>query len=767
MDSAFERLGHQMVRFRWLVLALWLGLLVVGALGARGLPDVLTGGGFDAPNSESAQAAQLLRTEFPGEGAHTALLVFRADGQTADRPEYRAAVERIAGDVATLPGVSGVLTAYSTNNSRFMGRDDHISFAIVTLAPTDPFEASKVVPEVRAAVAGADLPDWLTTQVTGAPAVEHDVTEASAADLVEAERIGLPITLLLLILAFGALAAAGLPILVGIGAIVVTMGIAYLLGQVTDLSSSIMNAVPMLGLGVGIDYCLFIVSRYREELAAGRNSHDAVVRTVATAGKAVAFSGLTVAIGLSALLVPNLMMLRSVGLGGIVVVAVAVAAALTLLPALLAVLGHRVNALRLPTWPVRRLGPAPEGLWHRWAFAVMRRPVLSVVGALLVLGALATPALRMQTLAPGATLLPEGAESRQAFVTLAEGFGPGEMGPIEVVVDTGRNAGLWTDESIAALYTFSKRIEADSRVARVDGIVSIDPSTTLPDYRRLYVGGLDPSRDPRLAAAVPMVSAGGGATVLRVVPAVDPDSLAGRAVVEKIRTDVVTGVDWPSGTRVLVGGSTASSLDMERELYGSFPLVLALVLGMSFVVLAILLRSIVLPLKAIAMNALSVLASYGLLVLIFQDGFGTDLMGFAPPGAITSLIPVFLFCILFGLSMDYEIFILSRMREAYEETGSNEQGVALGLERTGRIVTSAALIMVSVFGAFALSRFVLLKEMGIGMSAAVLLDATLIRVLLVPATMRLLGRWNWWAPRFLRSLPSRGRDAASVPGQAD
>ncbi len=758
MDSAFGRLGRGVVRFRWLILAAWLVLLVVGGLGARALPGVLSGGGFDAPSSESAEAAQLLGREFLGQAAHTVLLVFEARDRGADDPDYRQAVERIAADVAEVPGVQAVNLADGLQRNRPASTDSRVSFTSVTLSAADRFEASQIVPHIRDAIAASAQPAWLSVDVTGAPAVEYDVTQASAADLVEAERIGLPITLVLLVVAFGALVAAGLPVLVGLGSIVVTMGLAYLIAQATDLSSAIMNAVPMLGLGVGIDYCLFIVSRFREELARTQRVEDAVVGSVATAGRAVAFSGLTVAIGLSALLVPDLMMLRSVGLGGIVVVAVAVLAALTLLPALLVVVGRRVDWPRVSLPRAVRDGE-PVAVWHRWALAVMRRPVLAATAAVLALGLLAAPALRLQTIAPGATLLPAGSGARDGFETLARGFGPGEMAPLQLIVDTGRADGLWAGESIAGLRALADRLASAPGVARVDSIVGLGAELTPVHLRALLGQAGDAPADPRLTALAAMVARDGSATLLRVVPAVDPNSVEGRDLVERIRGEGLTDLAWPAGTRLLVGGSTASSLDMERELYGSFPLVVGLVLALSFVVLAVLLRSVVLPLKAIAMNALSVLASYGLLVLIFQDGYGAEVLGFAPPGAISSLIPVFLFCILFGLSMDYEIFILSRMREAYRETGSNELGVALGLERTGRIVTSAALIMVSVFGAFALSRFTLMKELGIGLSAAVLLDATLIRVVLVPATMRLLGRWNWWTPQL-----RRGASAEAVTG---
>lgn len=541
----FGWLARWIVRHPKSVLSLWLVVLILASIAATGLPAVLKSGGFEVPDSESARAAESIRNEFTGQPAHTILLVFKSADLTVDQPEYRTAVEVLARELIIQSDItSRVLTAYNTGNPLFTSRDKHTSFAVVPLATSDADKARDLVPKVREIGRRAELSSQLTIQVTGGPAVAYDLARVAAEDLPKAEQIGLPITLLTLIFVFGALVAAGLPLLVGVSSIVVVMGIAFILGQNMELSSFIQNIVPMLGLGVGIDYCLFMVSRFREELASGRSKEEAVVRTVARAGRAIAFSGGTVAIGLSALLVPNLMILRSVGLGGILVVTVSVVSALTLLPALLVLLGERVNAPRFLSLRMNRKRARTTGFWQRWAENVMRHPVTFLVAVVVILGLLATPSLRMNTLAPGATLLPSEAESREAFEALTQSFSPGEMSPINVIVDTGRTSGLWNDKIIADLYTLTQTLQRDSRVARVESLVSFDPRANLENYQSLYRGGFDPSRAPQVAPAVlPLIAKAGKTTLLQVVPSVDPDSLEARELVETIRKEIITTIN--------------------------------------------------------------------------------------------------------------------------------------------------------------------------------------------------------------------------------
>lgn len=743
MGSILTWLGHAVVRHRWPVVLFWFVLVVAGATAARDLPSRLQGGGFEVPGSESARAAELIRREFPGESAHTLLVVMASPDVAVGRPEHRTAVEGLAGALAADPAVERVLTTYSTGDHRFVSMDRAVTYAVLQLRAADADAARDAVPAIRDRIAAAAPPDWLTVRVTGSPAVAYDMTRAAAEDLPQAERIGLPIALITLVVAFGALVAAGLPLVVGLIAITVTMGAAALIGERMELSSFVQNIVPMLGLGVGIDYCLLMVSRFREELARGLPPGEAAVRTVATAGQAVAFSGGTVAIGLSALFVPDLLILRSVAIGGVLVTVVAVAAALTLLPAVLALLGGRIDAPRSLTRLIRP--DRGTSVWRSWATMVMRHPAVFTLAALIGLGLLAVPALRLTTLAPGATLLPEGTGSRDGLETLAAGFGAGEMSPLLMVADTGRSGGVFEDATVRELHGLVRIIESDARVRRVESIVAVRPGAGSEELSALLSRRDTQPASPVLAAVRRLVGADGRATLIRVVPSVDPESLAGRELVRDLRARAAEGGRQELGD-VLVGGAAASSLDLEDELYRAFPIVVALVLTITFVVLLVVLGSVLLPLTAIAMNVLSVLAAYGVLVLVFQDGVGAAQLGFVPPGAVGSIMPVALFAILFGLSMDYEIFLLSRVREGYDATGDPRRGVVMGLEATGRIITSAALIMVAIFGSFALSRFVVMKELGVGMSVAVLLDATIIRIMLVPAVLSLLGSASWWVP---------------------
>jgi RND superfamily putative drug exporter len=462
---------------------------------------------------------------------------------------------------------------------------------------------------------------------------------------------------------------------------------------------------------------------------------------MATAGRAVLFSGLTVLLGLLGLMTFDLMAMRSLGIAGSIVVGLCVLAALTLLPALLALLGPRVDAFTVLRPPRGR-----SGLWHRIANTVMASPwpvFATVVVVLLLLGA---PFLRVHLGAPDASILPRDVQSRQGYDLLRERFGPGEIAPILVVVraqDT-----LFTPERISTLVDYARRLEADPRVARVDSMVTLDPRLTREQYQLLY-------RDEgRIYEGFARAAAGAftrePVTVLRVVAHAGQTTEEAKSLVRSIRATPIGG-----GMEMLVGGGSAGVVDYVDALYSAFPRALFLVVSATYLVLLWTFRSVVLPLKAIVMNALSITASYGALVVVFQEGMFSGLLGFQPMGFVEASLPIVLFCVLFGLSMDYEVFLLSRIREAYAESGDNRDSVAQGLESSGRIITSAAAIIVLVSGSFVAADIILIKALGLGTAIAVFLDATVVRALLVPATMRLLGDWNWWAPERIRKYKLR------------
>jgi RND superfamily putative drug exporter len=540
---------------------------------------------------------------------------------------------------------------------------------------------------------------------------------------------------------FGSLVAAALPLAVGGAAVLLALAAIFVVASLTPMSIFVLNLATLLGLGLGVDYSLLMTSRFREELARREGPDrvaEAVRVTMATAGRAVFFSGLTVLLGLLGLVLFEFMILRSVGIAGAIVVGLAVLAATTLLPALLAIIGTRVDALA-----VRRVNarPGTEGPWARLARRVMDHPVRVLVPTLSLLLILGVPFLHVRFNSPDATILPPWVPSREAYDVLAKEFGEGEFAPIAIAVLT---QGPATDPAnVAALYDWSRRLAADPRVVRVSSYVDVDPRLTLAQYQLLYGSPAGPP-DRFLSTALAATTKG-SLSAFTITTRYGPNAEQGRALVHDLR-DKTGPLAPPPGVSILVGGGAADVDDVVSRVWSDFPRTAAFIVVTTFIVLFVLLRSVVLPVKALVMNTLSIVASFGALVWIFQDGNLSSLLGFQPLGFVETTQPVILFCVLFGLSMDYEVFLLSRMKEAWDRTGDNREAVASGLERSGRIVSSAALVVVVVAGSFAFGDIVLIKALGLGVAIAVALDATVVRALLVPATMRLLGHWNWWVP---------------------
>jgi RND superfamily putative drug exporter len=545
----------------------------------------------------------------------------------------------------------------------------------------------------------------------------------------------LPFVAVLLLLVFGSVVAALLPLVVGGLAIGGAMAGTFLLARFVSVSIYAPNIVSMIGLGVAIDYSLFVVSRFREELRECP-APEALARTLATAGRAILFSGLTVAIGLLGLVFLGLGNFRSVAWAGTLVVGLAVLYGLTTLPALLAVLGSRVNALRVP-WLRPDLPGSERGLWHYVATVVMARPwhvLVPVVAVLLLLG---LPFLHLRTGSGDATALPPNAESRRGQELLAREFPGGDGSRIIVVLDAGQASPL-AAERVAQAFALSRWLAARPHVARVQSFVDLDPSLGLATYKTIAALPRD-QRPPELTAALRRL-VGEHIAVMAVDTSVRPGSDDARDLVREIRQS-----HPPFDGEVLVAGQTAFDLDFIGLVERRALLTVGLVVLVTSVVLFLLLDSVLLPLKAVVMNLLSLTASCGALVWIFQDGHLAGWLGFTP-GPIQTATPLIMFCLVFGLSMDYEVLLLSRVREEYERTGDNARAVAAGLERTGRLITGAAAIMAAVFFGFGMARSVIVQAVGIGIGIAVVVDATIVRALLVPATMRLMGRWNWWRP---------------------
>ena len=757
--SAFERLGRWAARRRWWIVAAWVALLVGAVPLAAETSDALRSGGFIRQDLESARSKQLLHDTIGVPEAAVAV-VFHSVTLRAGEPAFEAAALRAVAAIPDAPYVLGIVShAVSTQQ---VSVDGHTAYDVVTLdLPAD--DSPLALPGIRAAL--VEVPE-LEVGLAGGPAFYGDVQEVSEADLRRSELISLPLAALALLFVFGSVVAAALPLAVGGAAVVTALAAIVLVASATPMSIFVLNLATLLGLGLGVDYSLLMTSRFREELAARDWQGDAVLgdavvedavgATLATAGRAVFFSGLTVLLGLLGLVLFEFMILRSVGIAGAIVVGFAVLAAMTLLPALLAIAGTRLDRLR-----VRRVRAteAEDGPWARLANRVMDHPIRVLVPTLGLLLLLGVPFLHVRFNAPDSTILPDHVPSRQAFDRLTDAFGPGPFAPIVLAV---RTAGPATSPgNVALLYEYSRRLAADPRVARVDSLVDVDPRLTLPQYQLLYGS---PSGPPdRFVGEVLAATTNGDLTAITVITPYGPNEAPGRELVVDLRAD--TGpLAPPGGVEVLVGGGAADVEDVVAGIAADFPRTAAFILVSTYLVLFLLLRSVPLPLKALVMNTLSIAASFGALVWIFQDGNLGAILGTRPLGFVETTQPVILFCVLFGLSMDYEVFLLTRMRESWDRTRDNRVAVAHGLERSGRIVTSAALIVVVVAGSFAFADIVLIKALGLGIAIAVALDATVVRALLVPATMRLLGRWNWWVPRGLAErLPDIAEHEREVP----
>jgi len=758
----FSRWGAFVYRFRRPIAILAVVLAVASTTLASQVTGALSAGGWTDPDSESAAVTRRLGDEFGAGGGSIVALFKGAAGDDARSDEFQTAITASLARLVADERVDGLVGWAETRDDRFVSTDGTSAYVVVRLAITDEAAVDEMK-ELRTLI---DQPTDLTLLLTGVAPATQDQAEQSEKELIQAETVSFPFAALILILVFASLLAAGLPLVVAALAIPTTLGGVYLAAQVTELSIYVQNVATMLGLALAIDYSLFMVSRFREELRKGRDVATAVEITVATSGKAVTFSGLAVAVGLSGLLLFEPTALRSFGIGGALTVAASVFFALTFLPAVLGMLGPRVNSLsvaglldRIRRAIGRPVGEASvrarESRWERMAHAVMARPFAVLIPTLAFLLLLGTPFLRLSQGIPDASVLPPGIESREAAVALSNDFRAGETSPIVVLATVD---GSPTDEAnVQRILDLSAEIDAVPDVDRVEGpFAGLKDPTSGADLDAAAISALFNSpRDqvpPEVAAGLTRLEDAylRGETVrLDAISPLAPLSPAGTEVVPLVRGVAVDGVETQ------VGGLAADGRDFMVSQSTTIPWAIALTLGASALILFLLFGSVVIPIKAVIMTLLSITASFGALVFIFQDGNFSDILNFETPGFTIAGNPIIMFSVLFGLSMDYEVLLLSRIQEAYRRTGDNTASVAEGLAKTAGVITGAALIMVAVFSAFALADSITIKSIGVGMAIAVLIDATIVRVLLVPATMRLMGRWNWWAPGPLGRLADR------------
>jgi len=713
-----EHFGRLVFRTRWIVLAIWLAVFAGSAVVAPRVTGVLHGGGYTIGNSDSVRAYDRLHHAYGYKA-----LIFTAVFADHNDPGQRL----LAAARSFRRHVLQVYRSQLSVSTPVLSSDGAIAIARVYSNPRADFGAGFAAP-MRSMLAATGVRSYLA----GPSAIFHDMEVVSDDDLHHVELVTLPIALLVLLVIFGSVIASLTPVLMAPVAVTLSLAVIYVVGHRIDMSIFVLNTTSMLGLGVAIDYSLFMVNRFREELALGRDLETAVGYTVATSGRAILVSAVVVSVGFYALTLSGVQMLESLGIGGSIVTALSLLTALTLLPAILGVLGPRINML--PVVPARL---SSYDLWRRIALNVMRYPVPVILGVMVVVAALAAPAFHLRVGIPGPEILPPAVDSRAGNDLLNQHLGRANHSPVLVVAT--RDPGTPSSTYQSAAFTLLDQICGSPEVAGISSVPVPDSARQLRSCTQTLQALQRPTVHARSQAQALARQQNTG--LISVFLRSDPSSAAAERYVLQLRRQARV-----PGYQVLIGGQTAGQMDFNNYLYSRFPLVALFVIVTIFVVLLFAFRSVLLPLKAVLMNIFSILAAYGAVVFAFQDGHLAQFLGFTSVGNIDSIVPVLLFCVLFGISTDYEIFLLSRVQEEYRLRANNEESVAIGLKVTGRIITSAAAVMVVVFGAFAFAQLVVIKEVGLGLAVAVLIDATLIRALLVPATMRLLGRWNWWLP---------------------
>ena len=721
-----ERWTRSVLRLRWPIVAAWTVVLLAGGLGFSKLSK-LQSNTFTVPGTDSERVRATLEKHFGdrSDGSFTVVFRVRSAADATVRARLQEIVDRAAKVVPTAhgtalrPGSATIVygdVVSTLNLADAKGHSDDLLRAIRRLHP--PAQG---------------------TWVTGAAAIQHDLDPIFGKDLRKGESVALPIALLVLLAVFGLSWAVTIPFLFAACTIFGTLGIVYLVAHVMTTPTYVTNLVFLIGLGIAIDYSLLIVYRFREELAAGREGDEAVVRTMRTAGRAVIVSGATVAIGLGMLLFFPLPFIRSMGVGGFLIPLVSIVCASTLQPALLSLYGtrgtrrlHTADALRGLGLRLPRFAGTEDierGWWARLAHSIMRRPFAYLGTGAALLVAAAIPVFALQLTPGSAEGIPRYPQSVHGFDVLRAAVGPGAISPSQVLVDAGKPGAVLQPQTQRAIGQLVKRLQSDPEVEKAFYLSAgrfVDPSRR---YAQVIVAGRHEYGDE-----------------------------ASQRFVSRMRDRIVPSIRWPEGVRALVGGGPAQGVDFLDRAYSSFPWLVLIVLALTYLLLLRAFRSILLPLKAVVLNLLSISASYGMLVVFFRWGFGSSAFGLYQYPQVEGWIPIFLFAMLFGLSMDYEVFLVSRMREAWDSVGDNGRAVAQGLERTGRIVTAAAIVMVAAFCGFLVGSILGLQEFGLGLAVAIFVDATIVRALLVPALMAIMGRYNWWLParvaRLARVAPS-------------
>ena len=732
----FEALARLAFRRRWGLIAAGLLVLAVGVIYGVGVFGALKSGGLADPASESSREAIAVDEKFP-DSRVSLILLLQSQTQTVDQAGFQDAARQLLAAVKRDPATQAITSYYDTHEARFVSRDRRSTYAVVSLKGTDE-ERSSAYPRLR-----DHLPKTLLTVSFGGPAVaDYEINQQVQADLPRAGEISGPILLILLLLIFRSAVAAALPLVIGAVSVLGAFALTRFLAHFLPISVFASNIIGLLGLGLAIDYSLLFVSRFRDELAAGKSIPGCLDRTVRTAGESIFFSGCTVTISLLGMLAFPESFLRSMGIGGALAVFCAMTASLTVLPAILAVIGPWVNKGATPLPRRRSPQMTAQGFWFRFSHWVMRRALWVIPITLGLLLAAGIPFLHVRFANSGSDSLPASFQTRLTSDALIKDFAISQSAPMEIVVTT--PASPLTPSNLTALSDYTDRLERLPGVQNVSSLVTLDTRIPRWAYPFFYA---DPTNADAANARTRFAS--GDTTLVVVDYAGDSQSPAAQRLVQALRA-----VPPPSGSSALVGGDTAELVDRLHSLRVHAPLAGLVIVVATFILLFFLLSSLVVPAKAVILNILSLAASFGLMAWIFQDGHLEKLLNFRSSGSLDVTLPILIFALAFGLATDYEVFLVSRIKEEHERLGDNTEAIAVGVEKTGQIITSAALLLIVVVAAFGASKVLAMKEIGVGLSIAVAIDAAIVRTLLVPATMKVFGDLNWWLPGPLKRLMS-------------
>ncbi|MGF7050620.1 RND superfamily putative drug exporter [Paenibacillus sp. DS2015] len=745
MRWLLEGWGRFVVKTRWMIVCVWLVIAVVfGGIYAGQLGPLLTGGGWGVPDSGSYHAYQMISENFESRSTTSMSFVTQDANNEVGSTAYSerlTAIKAFLLSEETIESVYTWLDAPEEMKAQFQNEQGNVTIGFIEMNINEGF-AQKVLPEIQDRLSGEIQSLNVDMTILGAPALWGEVNAASQKGMAKAHVYAIPIIILVLLLLFRSVISSIMPLVIAGSSIAITMGVLSLFAKQWELSTFIMDSAMMIGIGVGIDFALIFVSRYREELLISPiGISKAISQTMYTAGHAIIFSSLTIMGSMIALLFVQIAAVRSMALGVIVVVFFLLLTSMSLLPAVLAILGNRVNALIIP---IRFLSKNSKG-WYKLSHRVMKRPVLYLLGSVIILGLLAIPALELRTSTPDVRMLSEDSDVRNGVETLQDAFGIGFPSPIQVVMQASDKE-LIKPENQILISSFINKVERMDGVASVSSYLSFFPNVDASIIQNVLINKREQMAPEAMTLINRYISVNSETVLIEIISNQHSSSEEKKELVRQIREEIIPAEFSKEPFVINVGGETAEGIDVSKSLRESLVKVLILTLALIFVILFITFKSILLPLKAILLNLLSLGATYGVLVIVFQWGLGSDIFGFGEFGYIQNFIPILLLGLLFSLSTDYEVFLLSRVKEEYDHGHTNEESVALGVEKTAPMISGAAIIMVVVFASFAFAGILPMQQLGLGMAVAIAIDATIVRLIMVPASMKLLGSWNWWNP---------------------